>query len=510
MAESKDDYDEVSLGYDMRTRLSAGAQIDDVFASCSQAELRLIQKGFASVFLKKSWLELTEAYVLRGEIASEFPRKEGVLPMVTTAVTEDLRSYMPGMREMPFKYYPTEGHAALEFARELNDLRWWNYPYSGSWLAPLKFEVEFHNAPDRNAFLAGCIRALSALIPILNIPDEDNLLFVEDNPGLPEPEREKHRRHGLRRARINAKRMMKWLLSRQQPIEQQLLDELEYIWLVPAWTEKGQLTDRLTVASGFQHPEDDIFLRFQMLLTRFQDAIPTTPAKLNILRGRLTRILSFPSVGLTQANFEQKAFKIRELTRQLPYFNFVDGTSDFTKDKTIGVADDFCFQLTYAITSRLFWAEKALSLVMEAIGEEKLVDERHLTRGQAIKARRSTQANRSLVINGYLTPNTNRVQLDGFLQRRGMLRQVDGRLEADENYKAGMWAAVRRALSDYGILKYMSHKLAAGVFAHTYKAQVTAGTMNFIPGPRTKMLGRVEATKFYYDLMDLLKEELPK
>lgn len=334
------------------------------FINLTGDDLKTYQQLFAAQLLTEAWEILTSYYVSRGGIIRAVPRKQGWKVTVKTSIRDDLHSFMPEMYPMSVESHPTEEDVYEEFCRHLGSIRWRNYPYAGSWQAPLEYEQAFHNAPDRNAFIAGCSRPIIVIQSFLNKPDGDNPLLRQDDGHLLAENREKQRRERLQYARVNAKRMLKWLQARQKPAATQLLEAFEYVVLVPVCDqEKWVPTDTLTVADYL--PEYELPLRFEMLLQRLQDDMPTAQAELNLLRSRLTKLLAYPATAPAQAAFEfgQGTFNQAALVGLLPQFTLVDRTEDITPLRMVRVADDFGAKLMAVTTYRLPWAQRALDLV---------------------------------------------------------------------------------------------------------------------------------------------------
>ena len=281
------------------------------------------------------------------------------------SVRQDLQRYVPGIRELSISQSPTEDHVLEEWARRLDDLRWWNYPLSRPWPAPIEYERAFHEASDRNEFLFALRRLLDAIEPILFIPDEDNPLFREDNQAFSEVKREEMRRYGLRRARIIAKRMGRWLQLRQKPADEQFLEVLERILLVPDWDDQWKPTGKLTVAHYYT--EHDAELHFDFLLTRLRENMPRDSTSLNTFQRRVEQFLDNPLAKLTGTGFglESSVYGFKGLHKalidQFPQYTFVDGVSDITNERVGQFADNFWLNFTDTITHRLPWAMKALS-----------------------------------------------------------------------------------------------------------------------------------------------------
>ena len=284
-----------------------------------------------------------------------------------SAVRGELQRYVPGIRELSISQSPTVDHALEEWARHLNDLRWWNYPLSRPWPAPIEYEQAFHEASDRSAFVFALRRLLDAIEPILFIPDEDNKLFREENQALSEAKREGMRRYGLRRARIITKRMGRWLQLRQKPADEQFLEALERILLVPDWDDQLKPTGKLTVA--YLHTEHDAELHFDFLLTRLRENVPRDSTTLNTFRRRLEQFLDNPLAKLTGAGFDvaPSAYGFKGLRKalidQFPQYTFVDGVSDNTAEWVGEFAKDFWSRLADTISWRMPWARRALTLL---------------------------------------------------------------------------------------------------------------------------------------------------
>ena len=284
-----------------------------------------------------------------------------------SAVRGELQRYVPGIRELSISQSPTEDHALEEWARHLNDLRWWNYPFSRPWPAPIEYEQAFHEASDRNAFVFALRRLLDVIEPILFIPDEDNKLFREENQALSEAKREDMRRYGLRRARIITNRMGKWLQLRQKPADEQFLEALERILLVPEWADQSKSPGKLTVA--YYHTEHDAELHFDFLLTRLRENMPRDSTSLNTFQHRVEQFLDNPLAKLTGAGFDVKpsvyGFKglRKALINQFPQYTFVDGVSDITDERVGQFAEDFWSRFAGTISWRMPWAKRALSLL---------------------------------------------------------------------------------------------------------------------------------------------------
>lgn len=337
--------------YRLRVLLADGSA--DGFATFDALDLCAHQQLLAAQLVTLAWLTLTPAYTTLGGTASAPPEKSHKRLIIKTPILEDLRSFMPEMREMTADSHPTEKDVYIEFGRHLTSIRWWNYPYAGSWQAPVEYEQAFHDAPDRAAFLAGFRRLLNAIEPILHLPDEDNPLFKEDNGHLLAENREKQRRQSLHRARVNAKRMHQWLQTRQKPAITQLLEAVEYVALVPEWDdEAGSPTNTLTVADYL--PGDELTLRFEMLLRRFQDEMPTAQSELNLLSDRLTRFLNYPTTASAQADSEptQHSPNLADLVRLFPHLILVDRTADVTTQR-MKVARDFHARLLALVAHRI-------------------------------------------------------------------------------------------------------------------------------------------------------------
>ncbi|MDQ2792849.1 MAG: hypothetical protein M3Y12_02405 [Bacteroidota bacterium] len=341
---------------------------NDSFAALTGLDLQTYQLVFASQLLSLAWHTLTSRYTLRGGIEKAVPRKRRWKVKIETSIRNDLRSFMPEMREMTAQSHPTEEDVYNEWGRHLTSLSWWNYPYAGSWLAPVEYEQAFHDAPDRGGFVAGFRRLIGAIKPILNLPDEDNPLFGDDNANMSQKSRDKMRQEHLHQARVNAMRMLQWLHARQKSAAAQLLEALEYIVLVPVWSdETWGPTNVLTIADYC--PEREMTLRFELLLSRLQDNMPTTQPELNLLHDRLTRLVSYPNTAPLQADFESghSSPNLADLVLLLPPFTLKDRTPDVTTLKMAKVADDFCARLLTIINHRLPWAERALNLVEIAL-----------------------------------------------------------------------------------------------------------------------------------------------
>jgi hypothetical protein len=352
--------------YRLRVLLADGSS--DGFATLDALDLCAHQQLLAAHLVTLAWLTLTPLYTTLGGIASAPPEKGHKRLIIKTPILEDLRSFMPEMREMTADSHPTEKDVYIEFSRHLTSIRWWNYPCAGSWQAPIEYERAFHDAPDKAAFLTGFRRLLKAIEPTLNLPDNDNPLFKESNGHLLAEDREKQRRRSIHRVRVNVKCMHQWLQARQKPATIQLLEAVEYVALVPEWDDEvGSPTNTLTVAAYL--PEDELTLRFEMLLQRFQDEIPTAQSELNLLHDRLTRLVSYSTTAPSQADFETKdnSPNLADLVLLIPHFNLVDRTPDVTTQKMVKVADDFCAKLLATINHRLPWAARALNLVEIAL-----------------------------------------------------------------------------------------------------------------------------------------------
>ena len=353
-----------------RLRILLADRSADGFATFDALDLYAHQQLLAAQLVTLAWLTLTPAYTTLGGTAGAPPEKGHRRLDVKTPILEDLRSFMPEMREMTVDSHPTPEDVYIEFGRHLTSVRWWNYPYAGSWQAPIEYEHAFHDAPDKAAFLAGFRRPLKAIEPTLNLPDNDNPLFKEDNSHLLAENREKQRRQSIHRARVNAKRMHQWLQARQNPATTQLLEAVEYVALVPEWDDEvGSTTNTLTVADYL--PEDELTLRFEMLLRRFQDEMPTAKSELNLLRDRLTRFLDYPATALAQAEPEpaQHLLNLADLVRLFPHLILVDRTADITTQRTAKVARDFQAKLLALVVHRLPWARRGLELVLAALCE---------------------------------------------------------------------------------------------------------------------------------------------
>ncbi|TGE21850.1 hypothetical protein E5K00_16420 [Hymenobacter aquaticus] len=347
----------------------------DGFAALTGPDLQTYQTVFSSQLLLLAWHTLTSLYTLRGGIESAVPRKRKWKIKLKTKILNDLRSYVPEMREMTVQSHPTEEHIYTEWARYLTSLRWWNYPQSDSWLAPIEFEQAFHDAPDRQAFLAGFRRLLDAIEPILTLPDEENPLFTEDNYALSEMSRIEARKKSLHRARVNAKHIGQWLQLRQQAAAKQLMESLERIALVPECNQSGEPINVLTVADYYH--EGEVTLRFEMLLSRLQNDMPAAQPELNLLHDRLVRLISYRTTETSQVDFEfgHGSPKLADLVLLIPHFTLVDRTLDVTTQSMAKVADDFCARLLVTINHRLPWAQRASDLVKAALGAVQMPSE---------------------------------------------------------------------------------------------------------------------------------------
>lgn len=487
----------------LRRQLDFGVPVDGLFDALTPSELEYVQRGIGCAFLKKAWQEVNKQCKKYGYITREVPRREGYQLVVDTPVLQDLRLYVPGIRELTATAY--EAHALEEWATHLSSVRWWNYPFSRPWPAPIEYERAFHDAPDRSAFLSGLRRLLDAVEPILAIPDEDNLLFREDNQVFFEAEREEMRRYALRRARVIAKRMGRWLQLRQKLAEEQFLEALERILLVPEWDVKWKPTSKLTVA--YYHTEHDAELHFDFLLTRLRENMPRNHITLSTFQRRLEQFLDNPLAKLTRVGFDVKpsSFDFKSLHKalidQFPQYTFVDGVSDITDEQVGQFTEDFWSRFAETISWRMPWARKALKILPSGLGENSTADTP--ASGMIDNAKADVK---SLLLDDYILPGFERHSIDAFLLQKGLLKSDKGVLIGVGTHRAGTWAAVRSALNYHEVIIDMPNQLAADVFAYTYKVSVSKNTMNYIPAERSLTNTWRKNDKFYYDLLEAISE----
>ncbi|UOQ65723.1 hypothetical protein [Hymenobacter volaticus] len=481
---------------ELRGQLDSGMSVLELFDALTPPELGFVKRGLGCAFVIKAWEQVNKQSKNYEYIVREAPRKGKRLLIVDKPVLQDLLLYVPGMRELLALGNPTEAQALEEWARHLSNVRWWNYPISRPWSAPIEYEQAFHEASNRDEFLLGLRRLLDAVELKLTIPDEENPLFREDNLVLSEAKRETWRRCALHRARINAKRMGQWIQSRQKSAGEQLLQALERILLIPNWNERWDPTGQLIVAC--YNDEQDTALRFNLLLTRFRENVPQTLFELNALRSRLTQFIDNPLMKLTAAHFDagQNAYGFTGLYTALvdkfPQYTFIDGVKDVTKQQGDRFANNFWSSFADTITCRLPWAIKGLSVITNALGEN------------------DAPGAPSFLLDDYISPNFKRHHVDSFLLKKGLVKQVDGVLIANSIHKAGIWAATRAALHQHEVIMDMSNELAANIFIHTYKASVSKNTMNYKPAEQSLTHTWKKSDKYYYALLESLSKVFPK
>ncbi|WP_139362172.1 hypothetical protein [Hymenobacter sp. CRA2] len=366
--------------YHMRILLS-----NDIPESISfeSADWRVYQTVLAAASIEKAWERLNALYARRGGVPSAVPQQLEEMGPVQVRVIRDLRMYAPGFGELPSEHLPTESHGLEEWAQELSRLTWRNYPYSRPWLAPLDYEQAFDNAPNKKAFLAGLLRLLDAVDPLLAMADVESWLFRRHNSALSADMRSELRQQMLHHARTGSRHMRQWVDMRLSTASLQLLDALERILLVPDWDGAGRPTSRVTIAG--EHTQNEVDARFQMLVARFKNELPKTSIELNSVRHRLECIINWSTNKVVELlDYERNNYSLTRLRSLLPSFKIVE--HEGVKIQTTStLADNFCDKLVHTMLARIPWASQALAYINQVVEDGRDILPRKVSSSQGQK-----------------------------------------------------------------------------------------------------------------------------
>lgn len=501
--------------------------IQQLYPHFEPIDWQFYQADLGTTALLDAWTKVGALYIERGGVVSSSPKGHPHRKAAIDAqVIVDITTYVPWVLSSPRASYPADADIFERWVSHLAGPAWVNYPFTRPWLAPIEYELEFFNGPDRGLFQAGIKRLLAATKPLLemNPDDEQCWLFRNWNAAIAESKREADRRLRLSLARQNLKRLGEWLRLRSSPLEQQYLDALQTIWIVPAWTFLGGYTNKLLVACGagkqdeqiddqesesdkmkreasrlnwLQQDEEESDLRFQMLYQELRCQLVVLSG-LPAFERTLRQITTFSTdkIKTYRRSFEDgQGLHIASLEAAIRPFYLFDSTGKAAH--LTEVTDDFWELLDRAVKYRKKWAEKAYRLIDEPLAATPI---------ETMKAQSKKPASQEK----FFIPPFGTVQLTDFLVNHAKMIEESkverGKYVPTGAATPGRWGVLRVALIKAGLahdtLKPFPY---LKLFKELYNIQAEKSRMYDFLAPAIKSRNPSDDEAFYWQVLTLLE-----